>query len=269
VDGFICGILQEVLGIYKYEEPEKVFITPGGQKVKYRDNPEFRVYTKFPNVKNAPGYFGEDELVYIQRKIHGTNFRCGIVPVLKQGLWNRILAFFGKKLPSHEFVYGSHRVNISYRNNYTGFYNSDVYGECTKKYDLEKKLWDFFNTGREVDVNNLNSIEVYGEIYGEGVQGNPYKLKGQTVKFFNVFDIDKQEYLGIEFAALIHKLGLETVPIITENFTLPNTIDKLLVMAEGKSFLNRETEREGFVVRSLDRKISFKVISNKFLLGEK
>jgi hypothetical protein len=37
-------------------------------------------------------------------------------------------------------------------------------------------------------------------------------------------------------------------------------------MADGKSELNPNFDREGIVVRSLDRTITFKVISNKFLL---
>jgi hypothetical protein len=39
--------------------------------------------------------------------------------------------------------------------------------------------------------------------------------------------------------------------------------------AEGKSLLNPNTEREGLVIRSQDISISFKAISNKFLLKEK
>jgi hypothetical protein len=40
----------------------------------------------------------------------------------------------------------------------------------------------------------------------------------------------------------------------------------MLKYAEGKSELNSDTEREGVVVRSVDGTISFKAISNKFLL---
>jgi hypothetical protein len=43
----------------------------------------------------------------------------------------------------------------------------------------------------------------------------------------------------------------------------------MLGYAEGKSLLNDKKEREGVVVRSMDETISFKVISNKFLLEEK
>ena len=52
-------------------------------------------------------------------------------------------------------------------------------------------------------------------------------------------------------------------------FTLPDTIDDLLLYADAKSSLNSNFDREGVVIRSVDRTISFKVISNKFLLDEK
>ena len=64
-------------------------------------------------------------------------------------------------------------------------------------------------------------------------------------------------------------LGLDTVPIITGSFQLPDTIEEMIKSADGKSDLNPSFDREGVVVRSLDRKISFKSISNKFLLNEK
>jgi hypothetical protein len=50
---------------------------------------------------------------------------------------------------------------------------------------------------------------------------------------------------------------------------LPNTVTGMLELAEGKSRLNNKTEREGVVVRSMDGTISFKAISNRFLLSEK
>ena len=64
-------------------------------------------------------------------------------------------------------------------------------------------------------------------------------------------------------------MGLKSVPILDREFTLPDTIDELLTYADEKSVLNSNFDREGVVIRSLDRKISFKVISNKFLLSEK
>jgi hypothetical protein len=64
-------------------------------------------------------------------------------------------------------------------------------------------------------------------------------------------------------------LELTSVPILDSKFTLPDNIDDLLQYADGKSELNNSFDREGVVIRTLDRTISFKVISNKFLLNEK
>lgn len=115
------------------------------------------------------------------------------------------------------------------------------------------------------------NIAIQGELIGEGIQGNPYKIKGQTVRFFNLFDIDSQEYYGLPMflATMQHDLKLETVPILATSTNLPDTIDELLAYADAKSVLNPDFDREGVVLRSMDRKISFKAISNKFLMNEK
>jgi hypothetical protein len=46
-----------------------------------------------------------------------------------------------------------------------------------------------------------------------------------------------------------------------------NIVDYMLKYAEGKSVLNMEVDREGVVVRGLEREFSFKAISNTYLLG--
>ena len=65
-------------------------------------------------------------------------------------------------------------------------------------------------------------------------------------------------------------LGFETVPIIHEGVRLPETIEEIVKMADGKSALNPNFNREGLVFRTRgSKRISFKAISNLFLLGEK
>jgi hypothetical protein len=66
-------------------------------------------------------------------------------------------------------------------------------------------------------------------------------------------------------------MDLESVPVLRQNgeFQLPETVGDMLNFAEGKSVLNPDTEREGLVIRSIDGTISFKAISNKFLINEK
>jgi len=158
----------------------------------------------------------------------------------------------------------------------TFFFKDGVFGVCSRNLELiETEGNTFWKVARELKLEELlgtleNNICLQGELIGEGIQGNPYKLKGQTVRFFNAFNIDTQEYLGLtEFVTLVNGMNLETVPVLDTNFTLPETIEEMLKVAEDKSILNPSFDREGIVIRSADRTISFKAISNKFLLNEK
>ena len=158
----------------------------------------------------------------------------------------------------------------------TYYVKDGVFGVCSRNLDLledeNNSMWKFaIESGlRDRMVGLGKNLAVQGEIIGEGIQGNPYQRIGQTVRIFNGFDIDKYDYLSLsELIELVKTLEVKTVPILDLDFTLPDTIDELLLTAEGKSMLNIKTEREGLVIRSHDRKISFKAISNKFLLNEK
>ena len=155
----------------------------------------------------------------------------------------------------------------------TFYINNGEFGVCSRNLELlETEGNTFWKVARELDLENKLkeygvNLSIQGELIGESVQGNPYKIKGQTVRFFNLFDIDLQVYHSLSvFKETMKVLGLETVPVLETHFHLPETIDELLTMADSKSVLNSNFDREGIVIRSLDRKISFKVISNKFLL---
>jgi len=158
----------------------------------------------------------------------------------------------------------------------TVYLKDDSFGVCSRNLDLiEDENNTFWKTVRKLDIesklkqNNLNDISLQGELIGEGVQGNKYKIKGHSIRFFNVFNIERGKYFDfIEFKKTIETLGLETVPILDENFKLPDSRSDLLIYAEGKSILC-DVEREGIVLRTKEsNRISFKAISNKFLLKE-
>ena len=157
----------------------------------------------------------------------------------------------------------------------TFYIKNGVFGVCSRNLDLlETEENTFWKVARYLDLENkMKSLDfnlaLQGELIGESIQGNPYKLKGQSVRFFTGFNIDTYQRMGYnEFTEILTKLNLESVPLLNQDldFTLPNTIDEMLKYAEGKSMLNNQTEREGVVVRSLDGTISFKAVSNIFLL---
>ena len=106
---------------------------------------------------------------------------------------------------------------------------------------------------------------------GPGIQGNKYKLKKHRLFVFNIFDLDDFSYLEKDTVAeMCESLELEQVPFIQRR-SVPNSIDEILELAEGKSVINDETNREGlvWVHGSGNDRISFKTISNAFLADDR
>lgn len=108
--------LMESLGIFKYEPPTVEVVLPGGKRIKQKDNLNFNKYYKFPNHKNTPGMFTEEDDVVVTRKIHGTSARFGICKKVKLSLWDRIRILFGDKYAGYEYIVGSHNVIKSIEN---------------------------------------------------------------------------------------------------------------------------------------------------------
>jgi len=136
--------------------------------------------------------------------------------------------------------------------------SNNLVGRIALSYNIEAKL-----------RNHGRNLAIQGEIIGEGIKSNKYKLKGQQLRVYNIFDIDKYEYLSKkEMIELCNILSLEIAPTVFLDYILPNTIEELILIADGKSQLNENINREGLVWVSNDsnNRISFKTISNLFLL---
>mmetsp|Transcript_37998 Transcript_37998/g.44289 ORF Transcript_37998/g.44289 Transcript_37998/m.44289 type:complete len:362 (-) Transcript_37998:95-1180(-) len=159
------------------------------------------------------------------------------------------------------------------------FYNELKFGVCSRNMEVTDPESDFYKAAVNLDIENKlkaigKNLVLQGELIGGKIQGNKYKQTEMSVRFFNVYDIDRMEYYDLaDFEKFIKELGYKTVPILDRAFKLPATVDELLLMAEGPSALNPKQTREGFVIRPLRekshprmRRLSFKVISNKFLL---
>lgn len=168
---------------------------------------------------------------------------------------------------------------------FTCYLKDDVFGVCSRNLDLKETEDNlYWKVARELKIEERirefypsSNIMLQGELIGEGIQKNKYDIKGYSIRFFNVFDIDKQKYVNFEsFVTIIDSLGLRTVPILDDQYLLSNDIDGIVEMATGKSTL-RDIQREGLVIRPVtdtcssnryDR-ISFKAINPEFLLKYK
>ncbi len=152
--------------------------------------------------------------------------------------------------------------------------------EAAKSHDIEAKLRAMFaKTGIEYAVQ--------GELIGEGIQGNKYKLKGTQFRIFNIFDIERFAYVGLrEFLSFWYDFKFKSVPLIKGEYELSDSIPDIVQMSVRKSLINPDVWAEGhyvwaegIVVRPTVEKVdlemsrglsngrlSFKAINPEFLL---
>ncbi len=227
--GFSLGDdVSGVLGIIKYEPPVPAQLA-GEAKGAF---PSFISKTDEERVQNLADRLADyrDSLFYISEKMDGTS----VTVYLKNG----------------------------------------EFGICSRNYELlENPENTYWKVVRELDIENKlrnygKNLALQGELIGEGIQKNIYKIRGQKIAFFDVFDIDNFRHYDYEsFAALISEFRLERVPVVYEAAKLPGTVEEILEMANGTSALNPKANREGLVFRSPgEKRISFKAISNAYLL---
>ena len=232
--------MMEKFGIVKYEPPVKQIQLASGRKIKWRDNQNFHIYYKFPNLKNVDGMFTGEDLVEITRKIHGTNARYGIVKKSKLSFWDKVKKFFrlADEWIDYEYIYGSH--NCEKGSDSQGFYSTDVWRTVAEKYNIKEKLWSYIKN-RNVEVGE--GIILYGEIYGAGIQKNydygltdiefagfDVKLRGEYLSTYDAWVLI-ENHLKLPYVEVLH-YG-DWTQEIQDKFTFNNFIEGTKVPHEG------------------------------------
>jgi RNA ligase (TIGR02306 family) len=257
----------ELLKIFKYEPPVKTIqLSVGGRKFKYHQNPNFHVYYKFPNQKNVPDMFSEEDEVVITRKLHGTNARYAIVRKKKLSLWDRVKMLFGNHWAAFEYVLGSH--NVEKGSDSQGFYDTNVWKEVDIKYNIRQKLWEHVKDTYE-PFDLTEGFVIYGEIYGAGIQKN-YDYGLTDIKFAG-FDVEVDGVYQPYINETVHFdcLQLPQVELLLKGNWNKEEQDKYVFdnFIEGT-----KVPHEGVVVKSVtgDRRKVSKVINPAYLIyGEK
>ena len=161
----------------------------------------------------------------------------------------------------------------------TVYLRDGEFGVCSRNLELKpsetNSLWKVaVRNDLELKLRRANrNLALQGELIGEGIQGNPYKQKGQEFFLFDIYDIDTSKYFTpAERNAFVEEHDIKHVPVLAFGAELwdtlgINSIDGILRFAEGKSVMGMiGCEREGVVFKSKAMQCSFKAISNKFLL---
>jgi RNA ligase (TIGR02306 family) len=150
----------------------------------------------------------------------------------------------------------------------------DIFHVCSRNIDIKQSEDNtFWKVAIKNDVESkmrawcLQGYAIQGEVIGEGIQGNYYGITGHEFYVFKIYDVKNGCFkTPAERKGIAGNLKLKHVPVINENVAIHCNIAKILSDAEGKSLINPCKEREGVVYKSNVDDVSFKAISNRFLL---
>lgn len=222
-----------------------LFVFFGRKGDKPKAFPEWIKKTDETRIENAPFYLESTEPWVKTEKIDGTSSTYAI-------------DFLNPKVKKGDFIVCSR--NVRQKDEEQACYHEcgNVYWEMADKYNIEHVLRDI------ADKHNAKRVVLQGETYGEGLQGNPYKLKERRFAAFNLI-IDDNRLGSVEAMHILQEYDIPFVPIIDTNYYLPKDMETFKLEADGKSIIS-DVLREGFVYRSKDGTQSFKNVSRQFLL---
>lgn len=253
--------------VKKYEPPPPPVGMSAGNMVS--EHPLFYRYTDIQNLRNFPDMLDYSEPLMVTEKIHGTQSRVGWIRASQpETLTIGNLCLVGSNGTSSHFqkVVGTHRTQR----------HPDDCGIYGLPFNLHKEALRKLFAWATESVAELNSLIVFGEIYGAGVQDLHYGAKQE--KSYRVFDIAiNGEYMtAVRMKYVCETVGLPTTPILAHGVL---AYDDLLHLARGNTTLVDNHIREGIVVRpmhaentwgrgTLDphpKRMIFKVINEDYL----
>ena len=139
------------------------------------------------------------------------------------------------------------------------YHEYNIYWAMADKYNVEEVLNEL-----AIEYDYPEHIVIQGESIGK-VQGNPYKLPEDDFYAFN-FIVNGKKIDSVEAKEIVAKYGIKWVPILQTDFVCPDTMEEMKALSHGNSVINPNVLREGCVYRNAENTISFKNVSNEYLL---
>jgi hypothetical protein len=254
--------LTEALGVRKFEKGGEVpGIQPRKPKVWYKKWWYILKYNylvkMFPSLKT----------------FNRNRFPTHLVPITDeeriQNIPSVLQRYMGKPFVVSEKLDGS-SITVIHERKWNG---KPQYRVCSRRFELfnTKNEWHqvFFATNFQRHIQalvkhfNTPRIIAQGEFIG-APQGNRYYLEQSEIRLFNIY-VDGKRLTQDRFYDACNKLEIPCCPYLGQTILL-HDLPSILRYAENKSLLNKGVEREGVVFRCVEDGLSFKVISNKYLL---
>lgn len=207
--------------------------------------PAWVAKTDEERVENMPWIFDNKSPFVATEKIDGTSTTF----TMKRGK-------FGK----NDFYVCSRNVVFD-KPDKNCFYDTNVYIEMAEKYDIEKILESILT-----DDPTLDWVTLQGETYGAGIQKRDYGLKEHRFAGFNFITSKEGRWDSVRAAKFMTQYNIPWVPILDENYILPDTIEELRAFSHNEGSRIDGVIKEGIVFRSQDGSMSFKCVDPEFLM---
>ena len=235
--------LTEIIGVQKYEKP-----IPSNLQGKVRGNfPTFIPKTDQERYQNIKTWQLEN---YVNVPFEVTTKMDG----------SSMTVYFN----DGDFGVCSRNMNLAddAENNFKNEQTSEnLFWKVARKYNMKEML-----------ISMGVNIAFQGELCGPGIQGNPHKLKEHELFIYDVYDINYHRYFSpFERHSLMTRLNsnIPHVPLEYVGVFGPNLLDREYILELAEKSLYNGIEAEGLVFKANDGKLSFKMISPKYLLNEK
>lgn len=181
--------------------------------------------------------------------------------------------FILERKPFNKFEYYVCSRNVRQLNKEQECYHNDnVYWEVDEKYKIKECLEDLLKKNPK-----WKYVAIQGESAGctsskAAIQGDPHQFKELRFFAYNFITSEDGRWNSCEGAKLLKQYDIEWVPIVDDNYILPDSFEVFKKDADGICEASGATGlREGYVYRRYkeqDGKLnSFKSVSKEYLLN--
>lgn len=141
------------------------------------------------------------------------------------------------------------------------FYDTNIYLEMAEKYGIEKKMAKMLKMFPKAEW-----ITLQGETYGGNIQKRDYSTNEHRFAGFNFITSNEGRWNSVKAAKFMNEFNIPWVPILNENYVLPDTIEDLRAYVHSEPSTVDGIIKEGIVFRSQDGSMSFKCVDPEYLI---
>ena len=149
------------------------------------------------------------------------------------------------------------------------YHKDNAYWEANDKYHIQDFLETMLNLHPEWKYVALQGETAGCTSSGAKIQGDPHKFGELRFFGYNFITSDIGRWNSVDAAKLCSEYGIEWVPIVDDNYILPDDFEDFKLSADGPCEAKGASgAREGYVYRNYDdNTLSFKNVSRQYLLN--